>query len=567
MTLSCLFLTSQIFAQSSQTDTTETTSVRGTVVNSVTREGIGRALVSSPDNRFATLTDSEGHFEFMMPASSEARGGSQPGRDGVVVHHPTVNRLDSLVARKPGFLEDHVRPTDVSAAGKDFTVTLVPEALVVGRVVLPSSDPSDKIRVELYRRQVQDGRAHWARVGSIASKSNGEFRFADLSAGSYKLLTDELLDRDPLTFDPRGQVYGYPPVYSPAAKEFASGETFQLSPGKTFQTSISLVRQPYYQVKIPVLNAPAGGLRVTVSAQGRGPGYALGYNDQEQTIEGMLPNGSYTLEASSFGVNSVSGVVHISVRGTAVEGPRMILTPNGSIPVNVEEEFTSSQNPGATTWSSGGHTFSVKGPRLYLNVHLEPADDFGSEQAATLRGPTGPEDESLILDNVHPGRYWVRINSSVGFTSSVTYGGKDLQREPIVVGAGGSNASLEIVMSDNGAEVEGFVEGVAKPPSDAGTFGQVSRAISYESAAHVYLVPQPDSGGEFREAWVSPDGTFNLQQVPPGTYRVLAFDHTQPELEYRDAEAMRAYEAKGQVLRFVAGKKEQLRLQVIATGE
>ena len=78
MTLSCLFLTSQIFAQSSQTDTTETTSVRGTVVNSVTREGIGRALVASPDNRFATLTDSEGHLEFIMPASSEARGGANP---------------------------------------------------------------------------------------------------------------------------------------------------------------------------------------------------------------------------------------------------------------------------------------------------------------------------------------------------------------------------------------------------------------------------------------------------------------------------------------------------------
>ena len=95
------------------------------------------------------------------------------------------------MARKPGFLEDHVRPTNLSAAGKDFTITLVPEASVAGRVVLPSSDASDKIRVELYRRRIQDGRAHWERVGSTASRSTGEFRFADLSAGSYKLLTDE----------------------------------------------------------------------------------------------------------------------------------------------------------------------------------------------------------------------------------------------------------------------------------------------------------------------------------------------------------------------------------------
>ena len=245
----------------------------------------------------------------------------------------------------------------------------------------------------------------------------------------------------------------------------------------------------------------------------------------------------------------------------------MMFAPSGSIPVNVKEEFTTSPNPGTATWSGAGGTFKLKGPRLYLNVHLEPADDFAAEQAVFLRNPTGPDDQSLVLENVLPGRYWVRTNSSVGFALSITYGGKDLQHQPLVVGVGGASAPIEIVMSDNGAEVEGFVEGVAKPPADAGALGQASRAISYESAAHVYLVPLSDSSGEFREAWVSPDGTFTLQQVPPGTYRVLPFDHPQPELEYRDAEAMRAYEAKGQVVRLVAGRKEQLRLQVIATSE
>jgi hypothetical protein len=41
--------------------------IRGTVVNGVTREPIARALVYSTDNRFAMLTDSEGHFEFTPP--------------------------------------------------------------------------------------------------------------------------------------------------------------------------------------------------------------------------------------------------------------------------------------------------------------------------------------------------------------------------------------------------------------------------------------------------------------------------------------------------------------------
>jgi len=568
--LSCCFLTvKQAVGQGLQTENAETDSIRGTVVNSLTHEPIERALVFSPDNRFATLTDSDGHFEFTFPPSS-ATGGGEPSAGGGPVSYPAPNRPDTLMARKPGFLEDRNRATNLSRAGKQLTLTLTPEALIVGRIVLPSSDDSDRIQVELYRRQVRDGRAHWVSAGTVTSRSNGEFRFADLSAGSYKLLTHELLDRDPLTFDPRGQLYGYPPVYFPNASDFASGETIQLSAGKTFQANISLVRQAYYQVKVKVANVPAGGgVSVVVSARGRGSGYSLGYNNQEQTVVGMLPNGSYTLEASSFGANSASGLLNISVKGAAVEGSRMTLVPNSSIRVNVKEEFTSRENPILSeSVGIGVGRFSLQGPRRYLNVYLEPADDFGLERPVGLRNPSERGDDSLAIDNVYPGRYWVRINSSLGFASSVTYGGSDLQRHPLMVGAGGSSSPIEVTMSDNAAEVGGVVEGITKPASETETLQLRSRdRLSYESSAHVYMIPLSDSSGEFRDAWVSPDGNFNLQQVPPGVYRVLAFDHPQPELEYRDAEAMRAYESKGQVIPLVAGQKEQLRLQVISTSE
>ena len=102
-------------------------------MNSVTHEAIGRALVFSPDNRFATMADSEGHFEFTFPVSSAAGAGSEPGQP---------NRPDMLMARKPGFLEDRNRASNLSTAGKELTISLTPEALIVGRVVLPSSDAS-----------------------------------------------------------------------------------------------------------------------------------------------------------------------------------------------------------------------------------------------------------------------------------------------------------------------------------------------------------------------------------------------------------------------------------------
>ena len=470
--------------------------------------------------------------------------------------------MRTLMARKPGFLNNRMKARTsalTTPQAIDITLSLTPEALIVGRVVLASSEASDKIQLELYRRQVQEGRAHWILEGSTSTKSNGEFRFAELPAGKYKLLTRELLDRDPLIFDPRGQLYGYPPVYFPAATDFAGGETIQLAAGQIFQADVSLVRRAYYPIKVAVANPSSGpGVRVVVSVQGhRGPGYALGYNHREQTIEGMLSNGNYTLEASSFGPNSASGVLNISVKNAAFEGPRMTLLPNGSINVNVKEEFTSPEDANVTrTFRVNGELReNPRGPRNYLpTLRLEPADDFGQEWTASLRLPAGTDD-ALTIDGVQPGRYWVRADSSRGFVASMTSGTTDLQHQLLVVGLGGSSPPIEITMRDGTAEIDGIIDGVA---ASGGT---------ETASVHVYCIPLPDSSGEFKEVWVQPDGKFGPQELPPGTYRVLAFDRPQPELEYRNPEAMRAYDAKGQLVRFVAGQNEHLHLQLISTSE
>ena len=53
-------------AQSTQAEEKPADTIHGVVINSVTHEPIGRALVYSPDNRFATMTNSEGRFEFTL---------------------------------------------------------------------------------------------------------------------------------------------------------------------------------------------------------------------------------------------------------------------------------------------------------------------------------------------------------------------------------------------------------------------------------------------------------------------------------------------------------------------
>jgi len=523
-------------------------SVHGIVVNRVTHEPVARALVVSPDNRYATLTDAQGRFEFKL---AETPAGAQ------VAAQPTD--LFALTARKPGFLQTpdamvNLRPDTM---GRDITISLVPEAHIVGQVTLPSGETPDQLRVELFRRQVREGSSHWDQLASAAVKHSGEFRFADLAAGDYKLLTSELLDQDPVDLKPGAVQYGYPPVYYPNATDFASAKILTLPAGMTVEADMTLVRHAYYPIKVAVVNVhPGTGLGVTVSVQGRGgPGYALGYNIQTQTIEGMLPDGIYSLEATSYTQSAATGSTTISVRGAPVTGAQLALIPDGSIAVDVKEEFSAENTNHTHTVFSGRFSSNIHGPRSYLNVFLEPADDFGQKRGGALRGPTGRDDDALVIENVAPGHYWVRINSSRGFAASVTSGSIDLKHQPLLVGAGGTTSPVEITMRDQGAELNGTIDGLAS--SANGNPGQV----------RVYVVPLPDSDGEFREVWVAPDGKFQLQDIPPGAYLALAFDRPQRNFAYRDADAMREYEAQGIVLRLEPGQKTQVHLHLIGGDE
>jgi len=535
---------SSAFGQGVQSQDLEQEMIHGTVVNSVTHEPIGRALVRSPAQQLAVLTDNDGHFALAVDVGD---GKPQSGRSWGNV----------LIARKPGFV---AQPDEWYAVvpGKEVTIALTPEALVIGHVLLPSSEAADRLQVEIYRRQVEDGQAHWISAGMTRTKSNGEFRFAELTEGSYKLLTRESLDRDPANVHPGSPVFGYPPVYFGNADDFSSADTIQLAAGQTVQAAISLIEQAYYPVKVPVANLPAGaGIIVSVSPQGRkGPGYSLGYHGDGQ-IEGLLPNGTYTIEASSSGRIAATGLVNITVKGGAVEGPRLIMLPNHAIPVEVKEEFTSPEDSGSPGASLRGPKTGLKGPKTYPTLYLDSADDVVEHRGVSLQSSPSARDDSLLIDNVPPGRYWVRVRSTRGYASSVTSGGIDLRHEPLVVPSSGP---IEITMRDDWAEVDGTVEGM-------GAIRAESANRSGLFSPEVYFVPQPDNPGEFRDARVAPDGKINSAQVPPGLYRVLAFDRPHSDLAYHDPEVMRAYEAEGQLIRLAPGPNEPLRLQVIASSE
>lgn len=562
--LSILFLCLRMgFSQQVENNHEAVEVVRGTVVNKLTHDPISRALVHSLDNRFATLTDGEGHFEFKVSKKDSQRNDSS----GTFVFQSQSFSAgpNLLAARKPGFLDDPVSREVPVSAGVDATIFLIPEAIIQGRVSVSSAELSRSITLQLFKRQINDGRPHWIGRGTEHTNANGEFRFAELGPGEYKIMTLEQLDSDPQTVVAGGLLYGFPPSCFPGVPDFQSGPAIQLAVGQTFEAGMTLTRQPYFPVRIPAANVdPLSGMNISVLAQGHpGPGYSLGYNPSTHRIEGLLPSGTYLIQANVFGTNQVSGMMSITVAGREVDGPMLALASTTPIPVHVKEEFTSTNQPVSRTWNDGKRSYSLHGPRAYLQIYLESVEDFSPGGGGALRPPTSPEDQTLEITNAVPGRYWVHVDSSRGYPASITAGDVDLRQDPLFVSTG-ANAPIEITMRDDGATIEGTVAGrnLAAPVKNVSL-----REPQVAPRVWVYCLPLSGSTGRFQQFAPSREGKFTSPAMAPGAYRVLAFDGPQPELPYREAEAMRAYDTLGQVVNLVAGQTVHLELEPIASGE
>ena len=195
-----------------------------------------------------------------------------------------------------------------------------------------------------------------------------------------------------------------------------------------------------------------------------------------------------------------------------------------------------------------------------MQAILDPAGECNLQGGRGLDPPTGPDDV-LAIDDVAPGRYWLRLTSSRGYVASASAGGVDLLHEPFVVSTG--STTVDITMRDDFAEVDGAITKMSPaldPAVKSGFF------LSWKPSAYIYFVPEPEGTGRYELVVANAEGGFNSKNIAPGNYLVLAFKK-QMNLPYYDPEAMRMYEPKGQKVQLAAGQKEKLELQIISSTE
>jgi hypothetical protein len=511
--------------------------VRGVVLNSVTHQPVARALVDAHEN--AVLTDNEGRFEF----------GLQGGTTEITV-------------RRPGY-GSRGRPSNhtIRAGPSMPTLTfyLTPEALITGQATLSTSDSADGIRVMAYRRRIVNGREQWTMEGQARTNSEGAFRLSGLQPGTYLLYTQPSRD-DEGGSSRRSGVYGYPGAYYPGVPDVSAAGLLTLTAGQRAEADFTLTRQAFYSVTVAIADREGGGginLQVR-DASGRPVGFPVRWNAQQGTAETNLPSGRYFLEGQRRGESQLYGRVDFAVAGAPVSGLSMALLPLHGIPVTVRKVFTATSNAGGNGFSEGQQSGDAAGS-AGLNISLVSAEEFsGQPGGGGLRAAGANEGSSYELDNLSPGRYWVETSPYEGYVSSITSGGVDLARDPLVIGPGASTAPIEVTLRDDTGTI------TAQLSTSSSGEPLTTASVGEQQQIYVYAIPLFPFSGAIRMSGIQGSGQLTLQGLAPGSYRVVAFDAPQ-EIDFHSPEGLAKYAGMGQTISVDAGGSANVQLDVIHT--
>ncbi len=500
----------------------------GVVVNSATGEPVRGALVQIyVRGQMSVLSGKDGKFHF----------------EGVPQSQLTVS------VRKPGFFSEQElsqgaiwnETVQVGLNTQPVVVKLIPESVIYGRVSDSEAEPVENLPVKLIYAPIVNGQKNWQERANTQTNEEGEFRFFELPPGAYYLKAGPSFSaRIRAAWGTQAVQEGYPSTYYPGAKDLNSAAAIPIVPGKQVRADVNVKSEAFYQVSGTVAGYPLGAM-INVELLSRdGEALPSGIRVDAQTrtfVAASVPAGSYVIKAYARGSDGQESVASLPVNvNSDVAGVNLVVGPSATIPVAVRLELARSSYPGPY-------------PRDMppVNVLLVPRV-FGTQgRWASLEGPS--ESRSFAARNVEPSTYSAQITpNGPWYVESARCGNTNLFIEDLTVGPGGPGQTIEIVIRDDFARLNGALSTGNRPVQGI-----------------VLLIPELNPRAAMTVP-VDPTGRFQTGELPPGEYRALAFDRIDG-LEYTSPEAMRSYSSGAQFVRLPPNGQATVNLELQKRGD
>jgi protocatechuate 3,4-dioxygenase beta subunit len=468
------------------------------------------ALVEANEHRhpqvYATVTDGDGHFEIKQV---------EAGRYNFFATHI-------------GYLEQPYLAKDPEDRGVTLSLTsgqtldnavfrLIRSGVITGRVVDDTGEPMMGVSVSILHRPSEEEREQQGprtkkleltMVSGGQTDDRGEYRIFVLKPGVYYVKAAETgepaFGNLMITNQSEWRVIEevgnqFAPVYYPGVLELDQAQVITLGPGEETPADFSMRKIKTVEVAGHVV-APDGGAANRVYVQLSHAG-----------IEDWGGELSTSVDAS--GTFSIKGVAPGSYFLSAgMRDKDKFYTTRQKIEVGEAkiDSLVLMPGSGATIRSRLRTASGTALPSTRNMVHLSSiTDESGSGYTSTDVNKDG----TFELGGVTDGSYALMTNQveEGWFVRSAHLGNEDALENGIQVEGGAVKGSLEIVVSNEGAQIEGTVTDSDKGEPIAGVTvkAQVDPATDYNYSRS-------------RSATTDQNGHYVIKEVPPHKYNVTA---------------------------------------------
>jgi hypothetical protein len=476
---------------------TDPGAIKGRVVMPTGQPVSGAMVTINGNNQLRTVTaDRQGRFDFGRFKDGDYR--IEAGKSGYLT--PDFRSLlESQTALMVRVSED--------ARVHDVEVVLTRGGAIAGAIVDSAGEPFQNVLVRALRVRQDGGRmvatsTGWPRL----TDDRGRYRLFGLPTGSYLIVaTLNATETGP----DRARASGFAPVYYPGTASIEAAQNAQVELGSAV-TGVDLTFAVSSTVRVTgkALNAAGEPLhgRVALANSARSGGVA-----GEPRFAAIEPDGSFAL------VDVPPGDYVVQALGDPGPGvPREF----GAEYITVAEH----DPPPLTIRTAAGATldgrFVAEGrstlPMRAQVIHAVPLDTDRSPAGG--RGPEGlavHEDGRFYLTGLFGPMRMTYPAPDGWYVKSMTIGGVDVTDQAFDFGFGNETVpDAEIVLSNAGARIAGSV-------SDASDKRAPEFVVVAFSANRVNWFP---GSRHTKRATTGPNGSFDVDGVPPGEYYVAAID-------------------------------------------